>query len=56
MNIIQVTHLSLTWPEAIAVWLLRLAGEKQHVIAAKFGINVGRISDVLTEKTHVGSK
>jgi|TARA_R110000850_G_scaffold99_74_gene736 transcriptional regulator len=56
LNNITVIRTSLTWEEAKKVWLLRWSGDKQHVIAARLGTNGGRVADVLTEKTHVGSK
>jgi len=31
-------------------------GDHSHIIAAKLGINQGRIAEVLTEKLHVGSR
>jgi hypothetical protein len=45
-----------TFDEAVDVWLRRWSGQFQHVIAAAYIINWGRVSDVLTEKTHIGSK
>lgn len=56
LNSIQIQRTSLNEHEAIAVWLLRWSGDKQHVIAAKLGTNPGRVADVLTGKTHYGSK
>ena len=41
--------------EAIDVWLRRFSGQYHHEIAAAYVINWGRVSDVLTEKTHLGS-
>ena len=42
--------------EAVDVWLRRFTGQYHHEIAAAYVINWGRVSDVLTEKTHIGSK
>ena len=56
LNTISVKRASLNDQEAIAVWLLRWSGDKQHVIAAKLGTNSGRVADVLTEKTHQGTR
>ena len=42
--------------EAIDVWLRSWSGQLQHEIAAAYVINSGRVSDVLNEKTHIGSK
>lgn len=47
---------ALTFDEAIEVWLMRWAGHYQHDIAAHFGLNSGRVSDVLKEKKHIGSR
>jgi hypothetical protein len=45
-----------TFEEAVDVWLRRWCGQLQHEIAAAYVINSGRVSDVLNEVTHVGSK
>jgi len=45
-----------TFDEAVDVWLRSWAGQVQSEIAAAYIINSGRVSDVLNEKTHVGSK
>jgi transcriptional regulator len=55
-NTINITRTSLTFEEAIHVWMMRWTGDKQHVIAAKLGTNAGRVADVLTEKSHVGAR
>ncbi|RUX95821.1 MULTISPECIES: hypothetical protein [unclassified Mesorhizobium] len=47
---------SLTFNEAIEVWKLRAAGWFQHQIAAKFGVNPGRVNEVLKERKHAGSR
>ena len=46
----------LTFEDAVEVWHLRRRGIHQHTIAAKFGVNPGRVSEVLTEKKHLGSR
>lgn len=46
----------LTFDDAIDVWLRRWAGEYQHDIAASYGVNAGRVNDVLKERKHVGSR
>ena len=56
INTIVVRRASLTYQEAVQAWLIRLKGEKQHVIAAMFGTNGGRIAEVLTEAVHQGAK
>jgi hypothetical protein len=45
-----------TFEEAVDVWLRHWAGQFQHEIAAAYVINSGRVSDVLKEVTHTGSK
>jgi len=47
---------TLTFDEAVQVWLMSWAGHYQHDIAAHFGVNSGRVSEVLKEKKHVGSR
>jgi hypothetical protein len=42
--------------EAVDVWLRSWSGQHQHDIAADYRINAGRVSEVLTEKSHPGSK
>ena len=56
LNQIVARRASLTFEEAIAVWLMRWSGDHNHIIAAKLGINQGRIAEVLTEKLHTGSR
>ncbi len=56
LNQITARRSSLTFSEAVAVWLLRWAGDHSHIIAAKLGTNPGRVADVLTEKKHRGSR
>lgn len=50
------TKTALEYDEAVDVWLLRWQGWHQHRIAAHFGVNPGRVNDVLKERKHVGSK
>ena len=45
-----------TFEEAVDVWLRRWSGQFIHEIAAAYIINWGRVSDVLSEITHIGSK
>jgi len=46
----------LTFEDATRVWLLHWAGTYQHDIAAHFGVNQGRISEILNGYTHPGSE
>lgn len=45
-----------TFDEAVDVWLRYWSGQLQHEIAADYRINAGRVSEILTEKDHIGSK
>lgn len=46
----------LTFDDAIQVWIRHWSGEYQHRIAADFGVNQGRVSDVIGERLHPGSR
>lgn len=46
----------LTFNDAVIVWKKHWAGEYQHNIAALFGVNPGRVNDVLKYRKHVGSE
>jgi hypothetical protein len=46
----------LTFDDAVQIWLLRFDSGLQHHIAARFGVNPGRIAEVLKERRHVGSR
>lgn len=46
----------LTFNDATQVWLMRWAGTYQHDIAAHFGVNQGRISEILNGYLHPGSE
>lgn len=46
----------LTRDDAVQVWLRHWRGEYQHVIAATFGVNQGRVCEVLKGKRHPGSE
>lgn len=46
----------LSFDDAVAVWLHRWNGKLQHEIAALFGVNQGRVNEVLKERKHVGSQ
>ncbi len=45
-----------TFDEAIDVWLRYWAGQLQDDIAHDYRINAGRVSEVINEKSHVGSR
>ncbi|MEM8693568.1 MAG: hypothetical protein AAGG57_17010 [Pseudomonadota bacterium] len=42
--------------DAKLVWLLSWSGDANHVIAAKLGTMPGRVADILSENTHIGSR
>ena len=46
----------VTFDEAVEVWRLHKLGVAQHRIAAQFGVNPGRVNDVLKERKHIGSR
>jgi hypothetical protein len=50
------TPYRLTYDDAIDVWLRRTAGEYQHTIAASYGVNPGRVNEVLKGHKHDGSE
>jgi hypothetical protein len=46
----------LAFEDAVNIWLRHWNGEFQHNIAASYGVNPGRVNDVLKERSHYGSK
>lgn len=46
----------LTFNDAVRIWLLLWQGWKQHDIAALYGVNQGRISEIHTGKRFPGSE
>lgn len=47
---------TLTFDDAVQIWLRHWAGEFQNRIAASFDVNPGRVNEVLKERKHVGSR
>jgi predicted XRE-type DNA-binding protein len=47
---------TLTFEHAVEIWKRHLLGESQHHIAQAFGVNQGRVSEILKERRHVGSR
>lgn len=47
---------TLTFDDAIAIWLRYWNGEFQNRIAASFDVNPGRVNDVLKGRKHEGSR
>ena len=50
------TAYRLTFDDAVHIWIRTWSGEFQHRIAASFDVNPGRVSEVLKERTHIGSR
>lgn len=46
----------LTFGDAVDVWLRHWAGDYQHKIAAAYGVNPGRINEVLKGHKHPESE
>jgi len=55
-NIPKPKPYRLTFDDAVIVWLRHWNGDYQHVIAASYAVNPGRVNDVLKERVHYGSK
>lgn len=52
----RIPSRTLSFNEATLVWLRHWEGEIQSRIAAAFDVNQGRISEILTGKTFLGSE
>ena len=50
------TTYRLTFDDAVDIWLRYWAGEYQHVIASYYGVNPGRVNEVLKGRKHLGSE
>ncbi len=46
----------LTEKDAVQIWHRYWAGEFQHTIAASFGVNPGRVNEVIKRKRLIGSE
>lgn len=46
----------LTLDDAVQVWIRRWSGEYQHEIAASYGVNQGRVNEVLRGKLFPNSQ
>jgi hypothetical protein len=55
MRSANVSH-RLTEKDAVKIWRRRLAGEAQHVLAAVYQVNPGRIADVLAGRLHLNAR
>ena len=47
---------TLTFEDAVNIWLRYWHGEYQHRIAASYNVNPGRVNEVLKERRHIGSR
>ena len=47
---------TLTFNDAVLIWLRHWSGEFQNRIAASFDVNQGRVNEVLKRRRHVGSE
>jgi len=47
---------TLTFDDAVKIWLRHWAGEFQNRIAADFDVNPARVNEVLKERRHLGSR
>lgn len=46
----------LTFVDAVEVWKRHFLGEAQHHIAQAFGVNQGRVCEILKGQRHPGSR
>ncbi|MGV1759053.1 hypothetical protein ACQZ6F_22260 [Rhizobium sp. A22-96] len=56
MNDNEKPSYALTFDDAVEIWLRSWNGEFQNRIAASFDVNPGRVSEVLKERKHIGSR
>lgn len=47
---------ALSFNDAVDIWMRHWLGEYQHHIAADYGVNQGRVNEVLKGRRHVGSR
>lgn len=52
----NLTSYTLTFNDAVEIWLRHWSGEFQNRIAASFDVNPGRVNEVLKERKHYGSR
>jgi hypothetical protein len=55
MAIVNVPPYRLSFDDAVDIWLCHWAGEYQHNIAASYGVNPGRVNDVIKHRKHPDS-
>ena len=56
MNDSEKPSYTLTFEDAIEIWLRSGNGEFQNRIAASFDVNPARVNEVLKERKHLGSR
>ncbi len=56
MNDNEKPSYTLTFEDAVEIWLRSLNGEFQNRIAASFDVNPARVNEVLKERKHLGSR
>ena len=52
----EKTPYQITESDAVSIWKRHWSGEYQHHIAASFGVNPGRVNDVIKGRKHAGSE
>ncbi|MCP3393390.1 hypothetical protein NLM27_32045 [Bradyrhizobium sp. CCGB12] len=56
MNSMKRKPYQLSFEDAVHVWVRHWNGEYQHRIAASYDVNPGRVSEVIKERRHSGSR
>lgn len=56
MNDNERPSYTLTFDDAVDIWLRYWDGEFQNRIAAAYDVNPGRVNDVVKGRKHVGSR
>lgn len=56
MNDNEKPSYTLTFEDAVEIWLRSWSGEFQNRIAASFDVNPARVNEVLKERKHIGSR
>ncbi|MBB3976461.1 hypothetical protein GGQ64_001650 [Rhizobium azooxidifex] len=52
----NIPSYTLTFEDAVQIWLRYWAGEFQNRIAASLDVNPGRVNEVLKERKFIGSR
>lgn len=56
INPIAIERKSLTFSEAVTAFVMRMQGEKYHIIAQQLGTNTHRLGEVFRGEIHVNAK